>query len=220
MSTWAAIFDWDGVLIDSSAFHRRSWEILAARRALPLPEGHFERGFGKRNVEIIPTLLGWSNDMGEIEGLAAEKEAIYRELISEAGIEPGPGAQAWLEQLLAHEVPRVIGTSTHRLNIDCVLTLWGWTDLFADVVASEDVSRGKPDPEVFLAAADRVGARADRCVVFEDTPMGIEAARAGGMRSVAVVGTHPPETFPDVDQMVTRLDECRVETIASWFPAA
>lgn len=218
-SEWAAIFDWDGVLIDSSSFHRRSWDILAARHALTLPDRHFERGFGRRNVEIIPDLLGWSNDLQEIEALSREKETIYRELIIKARIAPVPGVLTWLDQLVTHDVPRAIGSSTPRRNIDCVLALWGWVELFPVVVTAEDVSRGKPDPEVFQKAAMRMDMRADRCVIFEDSPMGIEAARAGGMRAVAVVGTHPAETFPDVDQVVSQLDECRVESMERWFAA-
>lgn len=219
-ATWAAVFDWDGVVIDSSAFHERSWEVLAEREGLFLPEGHFRRGFGKRNEEIIPTLLGWTTDPGEIRRLADAKEAAYRELIRADGIEPLPGASAWLDRLTEADVLKAIGTSTPRENIDCVLALWGWEGRFEAVVASEDVRRGKPDPEVFVKAAAAIGQDPARSVVFEDTPMGVEAAVAAGARVVAVTGTHPPETFPGVDRIVRRLDELRVEALAAWFSAS
>ena len=93
MSTIGAIFDWDGVVIDSSAQHEKSWELLAAEIGKTLPPGHFKKGFGKKNQLIIPEILAWSNDPEEIERLGDRKEELYRELVGQGGMTVLPGAQ-------------------------------------------------------------------------------------------------------------------------------
>ena len=93
MSKFAAIFDWDGVVIDSSAQHEKSWDLLAAETGKSLPAGHFKKGFGKKNQVIIQGVLGWSRDPEEIEGLGDRKEELYRELVRQGGVTILPGGQ-------------------------------------------------------------------------------------------------------------------------------
>ena len=190
---------------------------MADREGLELPAEHFHRGFGKRNEEIIPGLPGWATDSVEVRRLADAKEEAYRDLIRAEGIRPLPGVEEWLGRLEAAGVSRAVGSSTPRENIDCVLGLWGWEGRFDAVVASEDVRRGKPDPEVFVKAAAAIGVLPSRAVVFEDAPMGVEAALAAGARVVAVAGTHPSETFPSAHRIVHRMDELQVGDLAAWF---
>jgi HAD superfamily hydrolase (TIGR01509 family) len=213
--TWGAIFDWDGVIIDSSAHHAESWERLAAETGHILPPGHFKRGFGMKNEKIIPDLLGWSHDPTEIHRLSLRKEELYREIVKEWGIAPLLGIVSWLDRLRDHEIPCAIGSSTHRLNIDTGLSILGFRERFTAVVTSEDVRAGKPDPEVFLTAAARIGLPPERCVVFEDALVGIEAAHRGGMQVVAVATTNPIELLKHADFAVHRLDELTVEQLAS-----
>jgi len=191
----AALFDWDGVVIDSSRPHRLSWERLAANRGLPLPPDHFERGFGRKNQTIIPEIYQWSNDPHEIEELGNAKEALYRALLEEEGLEPLPGAIELFRQLKAAGIPMAVGTSTPRANVDCVMRLIGAEGFFDTVVSAEDVHRGKPDPEVFLKGAGALGVAPVDCVVFEDSAYGIEAALAGGMKAVCLTTTHPRAYF-------------------------
>jgi beta-phosphoglucomutase family hydrolase len=212
---WGAIFDWDGVIIDSSAHHEESWERLAAETGYPLLPGHFKRGFGMKNEKIIPDLLGWSLDPDEIHRLSLRKEALYRETVKEWGIAPLPGVVVWLDRLRDQEIPCAIGSSTHRLNIETGLSILGFTDRFASVVTAEDVQHGKPDPEVFLTAAARIGIPPQRCVVFEDALVGIEAAHRGGMLVVAVATTNPIDLLKAADFAVHRLDELTVDELAS-----
>ncbi len=122
---WAAIFDWDGVIVDSAAQHEESWERLAREAGCRLPEGHFKRGFGMRNEVIIPELLGWTRDAAEIRRLSLRKEALYRDVIATAGIAPLPGVVEWLRRLQAASIPCAVGSSTQRLNIECVLDRLG-----------------------------------------------------------------------------------------------
>lgn len=214
---WGALFDWDGVIIDSSSHHEESWERLARELAKPLPPDHFKRGFGRKNEFIIPELLGWARDAAEIRAISLRKEALYREVVAERGLAPLPGVRVWLERLRVAGVPCAIGSSTHRANIDLSLGLIGLADFFTAIVTAEDVRLGKPDPEVFLTAAARIDRAPERCVVFEDAHVGIQAARAGGMRVVAVATTHPAEELTAADCAVERLDELDPAELARWF---
>jgi beta-phosphoglucomutase family hydrolase len=210
-----AIFDWDGVIVDSSSHHQESWERLARETGLALPEGHFKKGFGMKNEFIIPNLLNWSKLPEEIEQLSLRKEALYREILLEWGIHPLPGVTAWLAELKRHGIPCAIGSSTHRLNIETILNMLAFKDCFNTIVTAEDVSHGKPDPEVFLTAAERIGLNPSHCVVFEDALVGIEAAHRGGMKVVAVATTNPIEALNAADLAVHRLNELSVEQIAA-----
>jgi beta-phosphoglucomutase family hydrolase len=202
-----AIFDWDGVIIDSRVQHEKSWERLAAEEKRVLPEGHFLRGFGMKNDRIIPEVLRWTTDPAEIERVARRKEEIYREIVKEDGISALPGVRALLEQLLDAGIPCVIGSSTERRNIEAVLDLIGLRSFFPKIVSADDATHGKPHPEIFLKAAEKIAIPPEESVVFEDTHVGIEAARAGGMKVVGVATTHPRKELQQADRVVARLDE-------------
>ena len=214
MQPWAAIFDWDGVIIDSSRQHEASWERLAQHEHLPLPTGHFQRSFGMKNERIIPELLHWTTDPAEIKRLSWWKEEFYRQIVRESGIQALPGVREFLERLDAAGIPRIIGSSTPRENIELVVELVGLRRYFPHIVASADVTHGKPDPEVFLLCAQRLGFPTHRCVVFEDAHVGLAAARAARMKVIGVATTHPAETLRDADRIVHRLDELLPEDLA------
>jgi beta-phosphoglucomutase family hydrolase len=212
---FAAIFDWDGVIIDSSKAHEESWERLAAETGLDLPEGHFVKGFGRKNEHIIPHILGWTTDEEAIRRHSLRKEALYREVVQDRGQAALDGARTWLERLAAAGVPCAVGSSTHRANVELILDLADLREFFREIVTAEDVTAGKPDPQVFLTAARKLGFAPGRCVVFEDAHVGIEAARRGGMRGVGVATTHPPEELTQADRVVRRLDELQVAELAA-----
>ena len=214
---WGAIFDWDGVIIDSSRHHEKSWALLAQEEGLPLPPDSFRLGFGRKNQIIIPEIYKWSTDPAEIERLGNRKEAIYRELMAAEPLEPLPGVREWLEQLRNAGIPCAVGSSTPRANLDAALSRLGIAEYFATIVTAEDVTLGKPNPEVFLTAATRINRRPECCVVFEDAHAGIAAARAGGMRVVGIATTHPIEELTQADLAVCRMDELSVEQLARWF---
>jgi beta-phosphoglucomutase family hydrolase len=205
-----AIFDWDGVIINSAAHHETSWERLAKECGKTLPENHFKRGFGMKNEVIIPELLGWTSVPTEVRILSLRKEALYRELVREVGIEALPGVHEWLALLKGEGIPCVIASSTHRENITTTLEVLGLQDYFAEIVTAEDVKRGKPDPEVFLTAAKRIEVEPADAVVFEDALVGLAAAQAAGMRVVAVATTEPKDKLSHANWVVDRLDELSV----------
>ena len=215
---WAAIFDWDGVILDSSKHHEESWQRLAKEEGKILPEGHFLRGFGRRNVEIMRDLLQWSDDLQEIQRLSLRKEELYREVVEDWGIQSLPGVRIWLERLEQAGVPCVIGSSTEQKNVRLGLRLLGLESFFQTAVTAEHVQRGKPAPDVFLQAAEKVGIDPRRCVVFEDAPSGVAAARAAGMKVVGVTTTHPGGHLEGVDREVARLDELKTSELSDWFP--
>jgi beta-phosphoglucomutase family hydrolase len=205
-----AIFDWDGVIINSAAQHELSWELLARECGKALPENHFKRGFGMKNEVIIPELLGWTTVPTEIRLLSLRKEAIYREVVREQGMTALPGVEPWLRTLRDEGIPCAIASSTHLENITTTLDVLGLVEFFSTIITAEDVKRGKPDPEVFLTAAQRIGVEPGDGVVFEDALVGISAAKAAGMRVVAVATTEPKEKLAHADWIVDRLDELSV----------
>ncbi|MBA2436238.1 MAG: beta-phosphoglucomutase family hydrolase [Chthoniobacterales bacterium] len=215
LAPFGAIFDWDGVVIDSGRLHARSWQLLADELGRTLTPDSFIRGFGMKSDRIIEEIHGWAKERSEIARLANRKEALYRELVADGQIAPLPGVVEWLHRLNEAAVPCAVASSTARQNIDAVLRRIGLEEAFREIISAQDVVHGKPDPEVFLKAADRLGIVPARSVVFEDAHVGIEAAHAAGMKVVAVATTHPREELLAADLVVRRLDELTVERVAT-----
>ncbi len=212
-----ALFDWDGVVIDSARQHELSWVQLADEINLPLPENFFKRGFGMKNEVIIPEIYGWTRNPDEIRTYSLRKEELYREILKADGIEPLPGVATFLKMLRDAGIPCVVGSSSHRLNIEICLDLFGFTHFFQGIVSSENVDQGKPHPDVFLKAAKLAGMPPEKCIVFEDAPVGIEAGLKGGMKVVGVATTHPAATLTGAHRVVKRLDELTIHDLkALW----
>ena len=217
LPAFGALFDWDGVVIDSARQHELSWVQLSDEIGLPLPENFFKRGFGMKNEVIIPEIYGWTGDPDAIRTYSLRKEELYREILKADGIEPLPGVRVFLERLQDAGIPCVVGSSSHRLNIEICLKLFGFTGFFKGIISSEDVDQGKPHPDVFLKAAKLAGMPPEQCIVFEDAPVGIEAGLKGGMRVVGVATTHPAETLTGAHRVVKRLDELNIQDLkALW----
>lgn len=202
----AVIFDMDGVLIDSGDFHHESWKDLTAELGIDLPGGFFERTFGQPNRQILPQLLGRELTDEEIQRLGDRKEALYREA-ARGRISLLPGAQELVESLVGADVAIAIGSSTPRENIDFIMRETDLGRFFDVTICGDDVTRGKPDPEVFLAAAARLSQPPERCVVIEDAVAGIEAALRANMAAVAITTTHPRQAFPNATRIVDSLTE-------------
>ncbi len=173
------------------------------------------RGFGMKSARIIEEIHGWASEPAAIADLTNRKEALYRALVSEGDIAPLPGVEEWLQRLQEAGIPCAVASSTHRANIDAVLHRIGLEQAFLEIVSAEDVVHGKPNPEVFIKAAERLAVIPARAVVFEDAHVGIEAAHAAGMKVVAVATTHPLEHLLAADLVVRRLDELTVEQVAA-----
>ncbi len=187
---FGGLFDWDGVVIDSSKAHEESWDLLGEEVGKPLPDGHFKLGFGRKNQVIIPEILKWTTDYEEIERLGDRKEELYREIVAAKGVDRIPGIEAFLKNLHEAGVLCAIGSSTPRKNVETILAMVGFGNYFQAIVCAEDVTQGKPHPEVFLTGAMRLGLEPSKCAVFEDAYAGLKAAKAGGMKAIALSTTH------------------------------
>ena len=215
-----AIFDWDGVIIDSSRQHEKSWHVLAVEEKRTLPQDFFRRSFGMKNEDIIPGLLGWTFDAEQTRRLSKRKEELYRHIITSDQISLLPGVKDLLAVLQGESVPCAIASSTPRANIECVIDRLGIRAYFAVIVTAEDVRHGKPNPEVFLLAANRLGIAPAQCVVFEDAHVGVEAALTGNMKVVAVSTTHQASSLKAAHLVVGTLEQINLKVIAGVFADA
>ncbi len=214
------IFDWDGVVIDSSLQHERSWEVLAEEISKPLPVGHFKLGFGKKNQMIIPDILQWASDVEEVQQLADRKEEIYRQLVEDSGVHILPGARELLVALREEGIPAAVGSSTPRKNLNAIFAATGLDEYFQAVVCGDDVLHGKPAPDVFLLAAEKLGLPAGECLVIEDAHAGIEAALRAGMRVLAVATTNPLADLHMATDAVESLADVTPARLAAVFKPA
>jgi beta-phosphoglucomutase len=201
-----AIFDHDGVLVDSLPYHQTAWSELGARTGLPLTPEFIHATFGMTNPMIFRKLLGDAISDADIARYGALKEECYRDAVR-GKITLMDGVRPLLDALTAAGVLLAIGSSGVRANLDLTVESCGLVGRFAAIASLEDISRGKPDPEVFLVAARKAGVEPRHAVVFEDAPVGIEAARAAGMLAVGVGTTHALDTLvaAGADQVVESL---------------
>ena len=211
-----ALFDWDGVIIDSHNQHEESWSKLADEENKKLPDNFFKMTFGMRNENIIPKFFDdWIDvtNHREITRLADRKEELYREIIISEGIEPLPGVRDLLRSLKSEQIACSIASSSPIANIEAVMKIIELSDYFDAITAAEDVSNGKPSPEVFLKAAEKIKVDPKRCVVFEDAHVGIEAGRAANMHVIAVATTHPIESLSNAHTVTENLKDIDAEKI-------
>ncbi|MGD9873961.1 MAG: HAD family hydrolase [Kiritimatiellia bacterium] len=216
-SLWGAVFDWDGVIVDSAFLHQLSWEIMSEQEKKAFDPDAFVKGFGMTNEVIIPNILGWAADPAEIRRLAREKEETYRRLVREKGLSALPGVEVFLRRLKDAGTPCVVGSSTERANLECAIDVLGFREYLPHMVAGDEVKHGKPEPDIFLKAAAKIGMPPSRCIVFEDAVAGIQAARAAGMKVVAVTTTRKAADLQEADIIVKRLDLLTAESIHALF---
>jgi HAD superfamily hydrolase (TIGR01509 family) len=180
------LWDLDGTLIDSRDQHWRSWREALTAEGFSVTEAQFRATFGQRNDAILSGWLGDAATAQQIARIGENKERRFRELVAREGALLLPGVTGWVRQLGDAGWRQAIASSAPRLNVEVEHAALGLEGLFTALVSAEDVHHGKPDPEVFLVAAARLGVPANRCVVVEDAAPGVEAARQAGMRSIGV----------------------------------
>ena len=203
-SLMGVIFDLDGVLVDTGWAHKQSWYDLAEKEGFSMTDEFFYSTFGMQNYQIIPMLLGRDASSGEVGRLSDWKEKRYRELIAEK-LAPSEGAKSLLIDLKSKDFLLAVGSSAPRANLDLVLERTDLQDYFDAYVTGQDVTNGKPAPDTFLKAAEKLSLGADRCVVVEDAVQGVEAGKAAGMQVVAVTTTRKRVDLQRADIIVDSL---------------
>ena len=180
------IWDVDGTLIDSSEYHRQAWTRALASVGYDMTDEDFDRTFGLRNDSIMRMLLGEDVTSETLQHVETKKENDYRRQVQDRGIDLLPGVAPWLDKLRTDGWRQAVGSSAPAANVDLVLNVTGIGHYFDAVLTSADVSKGKPDPEVYFAAAARLSVNIERCVVVEDAPEAVQGSLRAGIKTVAV----------------------------------
>lgn len=202
MTKRAVLWDLDGTLVDSGELHWFSWRDTLGAEDVPVTYEMFRDTFGQKNDRILRLWLGDGASEERIQRIADAKEVEYRRLVQAHGLEPLPGAREWMDRLHAAGWRQAIASSAPRQNVEVMVEVLNLGRDLDAIVAAEDVSVGKPDPQVFVKAAERLGVPPSACVVVEDAAAGVEAARRAGMRCIGVSAT---SVLP-ADVFVTSLD--------------
>jgi beta-phosphoglucomutase len=203
----ALIFDMDGTIVDNMAYHTASWVEFFRRRGRDIDEHEFFlRTAGRQGHEIMREYIRADLTDAECAALNAEKEEVYRELYR-----PHRKTVAGFDALIAsaRSAGMVLAVATAAPPANIVFTL-DELDLrrhFDAVVGAADVKRGKPEPDVFLKAAEACGVVPEHCIVFEDAPLGVEAARRAGMAAIALTTTLPAQAFDGFDNLIATVTD-------------
>ncbi len=198
----AVIFDLDGTILDNNAFHLKSWKEYLKRINKEVSDEDYNKNInGRTNRDVVKYLYGDNLSEEDIWKYTNEKEALYRELYKPY-IKPVTGLIQLLKELHDKNIPMGIATSGIQVNIDFMFEHVPIKQYFRTVVDSSFIKKGKPDPEIFIKTADYLGVHADKCLVFEDAVVGINAAKGAGMRVIAVATTHTKEELSIADLII------------------
>lgn len=216
----AAIWDLDGLLVDTIPLHRECWRYVLEEEGFLYDDAAMRRVSGCRDWEIVQALLdGQVKDPSEdmLTDLVLRKQALFSECLAE-GVALHEGVREWLDHFAKAGYRQAVASSTTRHNIDLVISSAGLRGYFQVVLSAEtDVKRGKPAPDLFLLASQRLGTDPARCVVLEDSSVGVMAAKAAGMYCVAVANTQPVEDLRAADLVVTSLAAVSPEICDRWL---
>ncbi|MBL7875087.1 MAG: HAD family phosphatase [Cyclobacteriaceae bacterium] len=212
MHSFAVIFDMDGVLVDTNPYHKISLKQFCERYGYALSEEDLiTKIYGRTNNEWIRTLFG-SLPTERILALGEEKEALFRSIYKDV-IDPLAGLEEFLKRLTQAKIPIAIGTSAPRSNVDFVLQLTRLEKYFHTILDQSHVAHGKPDPEIYLKVADRLGFEPKRCVVFEDSLSGVESAQRAGAKVVGVTTTHTRQELAHTNFVISDFTDLMPETL-------
>jgi len=199
----AVIFDFDGVLVDSEPLHVRAWQVLFAQHGVEATEEEFEHGIGMLDADWIRYLFARRGQTADPRWWQEAKRSVFHELLAR-NVRPFPGVVDLVRRLSGEFRLGVASNSWHE-NIDTALRVLGIRACFGALTGLDDVERHKPHPEACLATASRLGVPPGACVVIEDSPLGIQAAKAAGMRCIGVPNTLPAERLAGADLLVGSL---------------
>ncbi len=212
------IFDLDGVIVDNNAFHRDAWIEVARSHGFNLTVDDFKQHVsGRSNPDAIAYLFGSEIGKELVEKVAEEKEVTFRRM-SREHIVPMKGLMGFLDLLRQNKIPCAIGTSAPAENVKIIMDKLKLRDYFRAIVDATQFTRGKPDPEIYLKTAARIGAEPEQCIVFEDSLAGIMAAKAAGMSVIAITTTHPREELGSADYVIDDFTQVEISLLNSLVP--
>lgn len=219
--SWAAIFDFDGVIVDTEWHHEVCWQAVAKERKQGVTHEQYVSGFGVKNERFIREILAWTKDPSEIEAVSKRKEQLFQEHIAQETVSLIPGVDGLLQTLHEARVPCAIASSSILKNIELLLKNSPIRGYFSFIVSGENVREGKPNPECFLQAANGLKIAPEQCVVFEDALLGVEAAKRAGCKAVAITTTFDRSQFEGLsykaDKIIDTFSELNLNEIESWF---
>lgn len=202
----AVIFDMDGVLVDSNPYHKVALIQFCAKYGYSLSDTELvEKIYGRTNKEWLTNLFGVLTP-AQLLQYAEEKELIYRQL-HQADIKPVKGLIPFLNLLEENHIPKAIGTSAPRGNVDFILSHTATEKYFPVILHDTFVTRGKPDPEIYLKAIATLKMPAEKCIVIEDSLSGIAAGKASGAKVIGITTTHTREEMQHTDWIIDDFDD-------------
>ena len=212
----AVLWDMDGVIADTAEYHYRAWQGVFGERGVAFSREDFMKHFGQRHDTIIRFALGDRLAPGELDAITEKKQSTYRNLVA-ANIKPLPGAINLLKSLKTHGIKSAIASSAVPQNIDVIIKGLGIESYFQAIAWGTEVKEGKPSPQIFLRAAQKLGIEPASCAVIEDAVAGVAAAKGAGMKCVAVTNSHPKDSLKNADLVVDTLEAVGVADLEALF---
>jgi len=213
---YCVIFDMDGVLADTGPIHFDSWVKLANEIGKNFTKDLFEETFGQTSPDIIKKLVGSTINQRKIENWADYKEKYYREMVKDK-LEPLPGVLDLIRALKDRKFKLAVGSSGPAANVKLLLNTLKINKYFDCIITGDDVKFGKPAPDVFLAVTKKLKLNPRKCVVIEDAPVGITAAKRAEMKVIALTTTHKRSELLNADLIIEDLSDIELNDIIELF---
>lgn len=214
--TFAVIFDMDGVIVDNMEYHKKAWDVFLKKYAPGVELEEFSRHFGKVNKDLLKIVFKKEISARDEACFGEEKETIYREIYTDH-IVPISGLVDFLNTLKQNRVKTAVATAAPRVNMDFVFEKTGLRKYFDVLIDASEVMKGKPDPEIYLKASEKLRCPPKHCLVFEDSMPGIQAAQKAGMKVIALATSHPVERLQSAEWVVKDFTEISFNSIRDYL---
>ncbi len=214
--TSAVIFDMDGVIVDNMKYHKRAWEMFLKKYAPDMDVEEFSKHFGKVNKDLLKIVFQREVSDEEVSRFGDGKEALYRALYAE-DVAPTGGLVDFLQELRENSVKTAVASAAPKVNVDFVFEKTGLRSYFDVSTDANDVTRGKPNPEIYLKTAEKLNCPPEACLVFEDSVPGIQAGRNAGMKVIGVTTSHPADKLKDTEFVIKDFTEINLKTVRDYL---
>jgi beta-phosphoglucomutase family hydrolase len=205
MAIQAVIFDMDGTLVDTTELEYKAWHRMMQEQGVEFTHEEYIKALGAKGSEIVKNHLDWEEEA--IQEILQNKERYFKELVAQHGLELIPGVKKVLQDIQQIPLKMALATGASRKKLEFVLEKLPIAQYFDAMITADDTQIGKPDPEVFLNAAKKLGVAPDSCIVMEDARNGAEAAKRGGMLCIAITTTRGKDQLQQADLIVNGYDE-------------